>query len=117
MFRIRLKEARERAGYTQKQLSLLIGKSDGVVGNWEAGSREPDLATIRKLADVLKIKVSDLVDDPIPPGKKKEGPSTTGETFIQKFREMFGRDPNDSDIARAIRHLQIDAEFQKKDSN
>ena len=84
MFRIRLKEAREKAGLTQKQLSLLIGKSDGVVGNWEAGSREPNLETIKKLADALNIKVSDLVDDRPHPSEIK-GPLINGRELLESI--------------------------------
>lgn len=61
MFRFKLKELREERQLSQKELSEIIGKSRGTVGNWEAGIREPDLATVKMIADYFGVSVDKLL--------------------------------------------------------
>lgn len=49
----RLKLARRRKKLTQRQLAALINLSPSTIALYETGKREPDLDTLRKLADVL----------------------------------------------------------------
>lgn len=60
-----IRDAREAAGLTQKQLGTAIGlpeKSAQVrVAHWETGVRPMPRALIRKVADVLKIDPVTLI--------------------------------------------------------
>jgi len=44
-----LREARRRAGLTQAELGLLVGKPQSVVSRWERGEVDPSLETLRRL--------------------------------------------------------------------
>lgn len=51
----RLREARKRGGYTQKELAQKIGAKHNSVSNWENGLNMPDPATIECICNVLDI--------------------------------------------------------------
>lgn len=61
MFRIRLKQLRENKGISQSQLASDFGISQGTVGNWESGIREPNFETISKLANFFNVSVDYLL--------------------------------------------------------
>lgn len=64
---MRLKELREEAQLTQKQLAEKIDNVQRNVSNWENGTSEPDCETIVKLADVLGVTTDELLDRGAPP--------------------------------------------------
>lgn len=43
-----IKEARRRAGFTQKELAERLGTSQSVVARWESNARSPSLETVAK---------------------------------------------------------------------
>ena len=59
---LRLKEFREKTGYTQRELARLSGISQGYISDLEAGKKDPRLAQAAKLARALGVLVDDLVD-------------------------------------------------------
>ncbi len=56
----RIKIARERAGLSQTATAKKCGLSRSGYRNYECGYREPGYATLLALAEVLKVKVSEL---------------------------------------------------------
>lgn len=58
----KLKQYRKNRKLTQAALARLLNVSQSTVGNWEAGTREPDLSMINKIASALDIPVSHLMD-------------------------------------------------------
>lgn len=60
---IRLKEILEKRGLTQVWLSDQIGVSVVSVNNWCQNKNDPSLKTLKKMADVLGIKIADLLID------------------------------------------------------
>jgi transcriptional regulator with XRE-family HTH domain len=61
----RIRSARERAGMTQEGLAEAAGVSTGLIGQIEAGSTRPSLATIEHLSVALGVTPCHLlVDDP-----------------------------------------------------
>lgn len=58
---IGLTRQREKKRLTQKEL----GEKLGVVGNtiycYEKGRRQPDIQTLKKLAEILNCKINDLI--------------------------------------------------------
>ena len=64
VFQKRLKEARERAGMSQKDLGINSGLDQFVastrINRYELGVHEPDLATIERMAVALGVPVAYL---------------------------------------------------------
>ena len=58
---IRLKEILEKRGLTQVWLSDQIGVSVVSVNNWCQNKNDPSLKTLKKMADVLGVKIADLI--------------------------------------------------------
>lgn len=61
MFSLRLKELREKMGLSQRDLAEEIGVSQGTIGNWESGTREPNFETVRKLAEYFSVSTDFLL--------------------------------------------------------
>ena len=58
---LRIKQAREQKGLTQKQLGISVKKGDSTVRMWELGKSQPDLTTISLIAKVLDVSPSFLL--------------------------------------------------------
>lgn len=52
MIGIRLKEERERLGYTQSEVSNILGKGLRTIGGWEKGETSPDAEYLIKLNEI-----------------------------------------------------------------
>lgn len=63
---MKLKELREYAHMTQKQLAEKIGNVQRNISNWENGTSEPDLATILKLAEIFNVSTDELLGKEAP---------------------------------------------------
>ena len=62
MFKTQLKKLREENGYkSQQSFADAIGVSQSTVGNWESGTREPNLNLILKIANKLNVSVDELL--------------------------------------------------------
>ena len=63
----RIREARERLGFTRELLARLVGEKESVIRRIEEGTLEPTVELARKLEKVLKIKLlvpaSEVVED------------------------------------------------------
>lgn len=75
IFRIRLKQLREKAGYSQYSFADAFGVAQSTVGNWEAGKREPNFETMQKLASFFDVSVDYLLGrsdypHPLPPNAR-----------------------------------------------
>ena len=61
-FAQRLRDAREKAGYTQEQVAELCGVTDGAVSAWERGQAEKIAAqSLFRVADLLRVDARWLV--------------------------------------------------------
>lgn len=58
---MKLKDLREEAGMTQKQLAEKIGNSQRNISNWESGNSQPDLETVVRLADLFGVTTDELL--------------------------------------------------------
>lgn len=59
----RIRCRRQAAGLTQEALAQRLGVVKQTIGNYERGEREPDLTTLRAIADILGVTPTDLLDD------------------------------------------------------
>lgn len=57
----RIRDARERRGWTQADLANMLNRTPTSISYWESGQRSPGLEDIVELADVLGIKASTLL--------------------------------------------------------
>ena len=64
----RVRQYREALYLTQDELAAMIGVSGDTIGHIERGDNEPRVKTKRKLAEALKVPVSEL----FPPVEEKE---------------------------------------------
>lgn len=64
----RIRERRDELGLSQRDLGRRLGLSSEVggvaVARWEAGTRTPNLESVRKLASALRVSWVWLVEEP-----------------------------------------------------
>lgn len=129
MFRTRLRELRENAGYkSQQAFADAFGVAQSTVGGWEAGKREPNYATTLKLANFFHVSVDYLLGQtdqkdmastqtPTP----TTGPSSSRETLQAAFwggeKDLSQEDLDDmwNDVERFAAFLAEKKRQEKKD--
>lgn len=57
----RLAAARERVGYTEEEVAVLLGQPRPVVSNWEHGVRRPSSTQLAGLASVYRVSLEELL--------------------------------------------------------
>lgn len=63
----KIKEARKRAGLTQKELGVRAGMSEAMIGQYETGYRRPKYKTLERIAAAMDLSVEYFLenrDDP-----------------------------------------------------
>ena len=73
----RLKQAREERGYNQKQFAEKLGISATRLNYWEKDKREPDVALIKKISNILNISSDWLIGNDL----------QTTKTVLSEFEE------------------------------
>ena len=94
-FNENLKIARERKGLSQKDIAEGIGVAKSTYSLYESGNREPNVQTIKKIADLLNVSADELLgidDEPQTLAAHFDGDEYTPEELdeIKKFAE-FGK--------------------------
>ena len=92
-FNENLKIARERKGISQKDLAERIGVAKSTYSLYESGNREPNVQTIKKIADILNVSADELLginEEPITIAAHFDGDEYTEEELdeIRKFAEF-----------------------------
>ena len=57
----RLKELRKEKGLTQKQLAVLMNKSETGLASWEQGLSEPNINDLRLLCKIFEVSADYLL--------------------------------------------------------
>ena len=57
-----LREVRKSNGLTQKQVATKLNVVESCYANWEQGRTEPSIEMLRKLGEILKINLDDLIN-------------------------------------------------------
>ena len=57
-----LKEIRKACGFTQKQVANHLNVVESCYANWEQGRTEPNIEMLRKLGEIFKINIDDLIN-------------------------------------------------------
>ena len=50
-----ISKLRMEKGLNQRELASLLGVSNGAIGMWETGKRQPDLETIKKIQSTSRL--------------------------------------------------------------
>ena len=58
---MRIKELREAAGMSQRELGERSGISGPAVAMWDSGENRPSLTNLEKLADVLGVSIDAIL--------------------------------------------------------
>lgn len=92
-FNENLKLARERKGISQKDMAANIGVAKSTYSLYESGNREPNVQTIKKIADILNVSADELLgidEEPTTLAAHFDGDEYTEEELdeIKKFAEF-----------------------------
>ena len=89
MFRVRLRELREAAGFkSQQAFADAFGVAQSTVGNWEAGKREPNFETAIRLAQFFGVSVDSLLLGEKVPASEPE----SGNPWVERLQELSPSD-------------------------
>lgn len=89
-FNENLKIARERKGLSQKDIAEGIGVAKSTYSLYESGNREPNVQTIKKIADLLNVSADELLgidDEPHTIAAHFDGDEYTEEE-LDKIKEF-----------------------------
>ena len=81
----KLKELRKLQGMTQSELGNKIGVTKSTISMYESGAHEPDIGTLKNIAETLGVSLDVLLD-------RKPQASEDDETWL--IRERLRRDPD-----------------------
>jgi len=59
----RIKEARKKAGLTQKELGARAGMSESMIGQYETGYRRPKYSTLERIAEAMGLTADCFLED------------------------------------------------------
>ena len=57
-----LRYARKSCSLTQKQIATKLNVVESCYANWEQGRTEPNIDMLRKLSEILKVNIDDLIN-------------------------------------------------------
>lgn len=81
----RLKTARIDAGYSQKEVSIILKVSAPTVSQWESGIKNPQSKNLAKLAQLYGVSTDYLIGTDI---KKEPAPKSRQQALIDKIASM-----------------------------
>ena len=94
-----LKILRESKGYTQQQLSEMIGVSQQTLQKYETQKHEPDIESLKRIADIFDVTVDYLVGHTATGEDPNYGISESEFLIIENFRKL------DKDTRDDIEHI------------
>lgn len=104
----RIKEIRKQKGLTQKELGIRLGVSQAVIAQYESGKRNPKIETLRRIAEVLNVPISELDSNSLLTVelKKPDGEIETRQLDATKLQQLIyfetGMGASDSQISDKI---------------
>lgn len=85
----KLRQLRLNHGLTQEQLGKKIGVSKVSISGYENGNRTPDLATLKKIADVFGVSLDELIaEERALYSSSKADYEKYLYAFLEKFNEI-----------------------------
>lgn len=84
----RIKDARVRKNYTQRELAKLVGVTNGAIANYEAGTSSPKEPVLFRLLEALEVDANYLFQDGYINPKKRIMLTTGEQELISKYRSL-----------------------------
>lgn len=83
-------QLRDKAGLTQRELSILVGVTENTIQNWERGrSIVVQILRLIRLCDVLECTLEELITYIPDPEEKQQTPMPPS---LQEVRKLLGTD-------------------------
>ncbi len=111
----KLKEAREKAGLTQKEIAVSLGVSVQSVSNWEVGNREPSIDVMVKICNLCNVSADELLGR-VPFDIKKEAPPDKPDG-AQRFQITIPQSASEQQQREALEALvqeMVNREFDRR---
>ena len=83
-----LKEIRKRYGLSQTDLAKITNTSQKTISNYENGNTEPDIKTIKLLADHFHVTIDNLVNHNVPYLIDKSTLTQSQQELFEKIRNL-----------------------------
>ncbi|HVB10406.1 MAG TPA: helix-turn-helix transcriptional regulator [Bacillota bacterium] len=74
----RLREVRKSRRMSLYDVERRTGRHFSTIGKYERGERRPSVQTLRELADVYQVSLSDLLGEDAPPARAADGKDLQG---------------------------------------
>jgi transcriptional regulator with XRE-family HTH domain len=87
-FGARLKELREQAGISQKELAARAGLGQRSISNWEQGMREPSWPNVVALSETLGVSCEAFLQSPTTQSEPRRGRPRKGVAVTQPEGEL-----------------------------
>ena len=79
----KMRELRKKKKLTMKELGKAVGVSESTISLYENGKHEPDLVTIKRIADILETSLDELF------GREEQKEPPTGAVLDQNLVDML----------------------------
>lgn len=106
----KIRELREKRGFSQEELGVLIGKTRDNISSYEIGRSAPQPDTLIKLADLFKVSIDYLLgrtDDPHQIFTTNEEMSPEQKHVVFRITEMIKEDMPEEDLASAVEFFEF----------
>lgn len=105
--KFQIKEAREAAGYSQKELAKIIGVAPNTFHGYESGKHDPKSDHLIKIAKACHVSVDYLMgfsDEPHQTGETKKGPTSqmADEARERVITQLCQMSPEDFELVDAF---------------
>lgn len=92
-----IRTVRSECNMTQKELAEQLHVSAAAVSKWENGHGFPDLSSLEKLADVLQLSITDLIQ-----GERRKDDVETEESVVRDILQLSERERKEKDKIQKI---------------
>ena len=114
----KITELRKKFNYTQEELAEKIGVTRQTISNWESSITSPDLNQAILLCNLLKVSISDLIDDNLKIEVKDNSNCILNKLIGKKIIIEFDYDYFDTELyQKKVKVISIDDEFIKIESD
>lgn len=98
----KIRENRRKMGWTQIELAKALNISQGSLSGYETGKIEPDMTTMRKMADLFGVTLDALF------GERIKAEDDMSDDELWELREQVRRDPERHYLFSLAKDANID---------
>lgn len=88
----RLRQCRDKKGYTQKFVAEKIGIKNNTLSSYESGKRQPDYEILKKLSDLYEVTIDYILTG----NKSTNSPDEMWKEFLDPKTQVFFKDLMDA---------------------